>query len=52
LIRRRPEFEPGVADAEAAQLEKLKRCRQISKAADTVKNQLLKLFEYKVKIFH
>jgi hypothetical protein len=46
LTRKRPEFEPGIA--EASQFEKLKRCRQVSNpaAANAVKNQLLKSFRY------
>ena len=48
LTRRRPEFEPGAAGAEAVQLEQVVRCRQASKsaAADAVKNQFLSLFRY------
>jgi len=48
LTRSRPEFEPGEAGAEAAQLEQVERCRRVSnsEADDAVKNQFLNLFGY------
>jgi hypothetical protein len=50
MPRRRPEFEPGFTDAEAAQLEKVERCRQAQRQwlPDEGRNQLLKLFGYEV----
>ncbi len=46
---RRPEFEPGEAGAEAAQLEQVERCRRVSNSAadDAAKNQFFRLFGYK-----
>ncbi|HSX11067.1 MAG TPA: hypothetical protein VLF94_05080 [Chlamydiales bacterium] len=53
MPRRRPEFGPGVAGSEAAQLEQVERCRRLpcgvhpglnSVAADAGRNRLLKLF--------
>lgn len=48
LTRSRPEFEPGQPGAEAAQPEKVERCRQvqIQWQADVVKNQFLSVFRY------
>jgi hypothetical protein len=48
LTRRYPEFVPGKAGAEAAQLEQVERCRRVSNSAafDEVKNQLLISFVY------
>jgi hypothetical protein len=49
LTRRCPEFEPGEAGDEAAQLGQVERCRRVSNSAaiNEVKNQLLSSFVYK-----
>jgi hypothetical protein len=49
MTRRRPEFESGVAGAEAAKLKKFSDAggSQIQWLSDAVRNQILKLFGYK-----
>ena len=48
MARRRPEFEPGFAGAEAAKLEKFSDAggSQIQWLSDDARNQFLKLFVY------
>ena len=48
LARRRPEFEPGIAGAEAAQLEKVERCRRVQsqRLSDVVKSLFFIRFWY------
>ena len=53
LTRRRPEFGPGVAGAEAAKLKKFSDAggSQIQWLSDAVKNQVLSSFVYNVSVF-